>query len=167
MKSLGTACLLAVASLAFSFPVRAMETDQYYAWGKPIEDSTDYLDAWVRLQIQYVLDSKAGRKALECEEVVDMIQKRMQHSIYQPIEMWVINSKLVDKIPSGLEESLEFREHYLLAKAFPLYLGRFLQPSPTLQVNEIRFGSDKLAHFFSEGWWYEKHGMFLKKGPGN
>ena len=157
MKTQFGLCLTLSAGLLIGAPAHALETDQFYAWGKPIEDSTEHLNAWVRLEIQSALDSKAGSAAEDCEAAVDELQKRLQHSIYQPIELWIISSDLVDKIPKGLEANREYRSNYLLSETYKFDTARGLQPSPTLQVNEIRFGSDKLAHFFSEGWWYYKH----------
>ena len=75
---------MVIASLLVSVSAQALETDQFYAWGRPIENSTDYLNAWVRLQIQDALDSKTPR---DCDAAVELIQKRLQHSIYQPIEI--------------------------------------------------------------------------------
>lgn len=147
---------LVIAWLLISASAEALETDQFYAWGQPIEDSTEYLNAWVRVQIQSALDSRAGDASLDCEAAVKHVQKKLQHSIYQPIELWIISTDLVDRIPRGLEESRDYRKNYLLGKTIAFDFARWLQPSPTLQVNGIRIGSDKLAHFFSEGWWYYK-----------
>lgn len=149
--------MLLLAGLLSHAPLYALETDQFYAWGKPIEDSTLYLNAWVQVQIQSALDSRSDRPPKDCESVVKFLQKRLQHSIYQPIELWIISSELVDRIPRGEDANRDYRMHYLLSKTYAFDYARWLAPSPTLQVNEIRFGSDKLAHFFSEGWWYYKH----------
>ena len=157
-------CTIIFVCLSFSGFTHALETDQFYAWGKPIEDSTHYLNAWVRLQIQNALDSRVNGKARDCEAAVNMVQKRLQHSIYQPIELWINSTDLVDRVPHGVEEYRDYRQSYLLARTYPLDTARGLQPSPTLEVNGIRFGSDKLAHFFSEGWWYYK---WWKKNQGN
>ena len=143
--------LVVIASLLVSVSAQALETDQFYAWGRPIENSTDYLNAWVRLQIQDALDSKTPR---DCDAAVELIQKRLQHSIYQPIEIWINSTDLVDRIPRDALGYRDYRKSYLLSKTYPLDTARGLLPSPTLQVGEVRIGSDKLAHFFSEGWWY-------------
>jgi len=135
----------------------ALETDQFYAWGKPIEDSTAYLNAWVQIQVQTALDARPTGTLRNCESAVDEVQKHLQHTIYQPIELWIISSKLVDRIPHSEEADRDYRARYLLSKTFPFDYARLLQPSPTLEVNGIRLGSDKLAHFFSEGWWYYRH----------
>lgn len=142
------ACLLAIA------PAHALETDQFFAWGKPIEDSTNYLDAWVNYQVEYALESGSKGAAADCEEAADRIQKRLQHSIYQPIEIWVTSTGLVDRVPKTVEENRQYHDNYLLSKTYPLDWARIVQPSPTVQVNDIRLGTDKLSHFFSAGWWY-------------
>ena len=162
MKTRFGSSLVLLAGLLINTSAQALETDQFYAWGKPIEDSTKYLNAWVRLKIQFALDSRPADALQDCELAVKEVQKHLQHSIYQPIELWIISSDLVDRIPRGLENDLDYRSKYLLSKTFLFDYARWLQPSPTLQVNEIRFGSDKLAHFFSEGWWYYK---YWKKKP--
>jgi len=136
--------------------VQALETDQFYAWGKPIDDSTDILNAWVQIQVQDTLDSQAGDSLPSCEAAVQQVQKVLQHSIYQPIEMWIVSTSLVDRFPRSLEDVRNYRKHYVLSKTFPLDFARWLHPSPTVQIGEIRLGTDKLAHFFSEGWWYYK-----------
>ena len=149
--------LMLLAGLLLSAPAMALETDQFYAWGKPIEDSTAFLNAWVGLQIQTALDDRSANAAQDCESVVEDVQKRLQHSIYQPIELWILSSDLVDRIPRGEEADRDYRANYLLSKTFTFDYARWLQPSPTVEVNEIRLGSDKLAHFFSEGWWYYRY----------
>jgi len=143
-----------LAGLLSAASAPALETDQFYAWGKPIEDSTAYLNAWVQLTVQSALDASSPG---DCESAVDNVQKHLQHSIFQPIELWILSSDLVDRIPRGETADREYRATYLLSKTFPLDYVRMLQPSPTLEVDGIRLGSDKLAHFFSEGWWYYKH----------
>ena len=147
-------CLAALACVAASARAQALETDQFYAWGKPIEDSTHYLNAWVKWQVQTALDSERHTGALDCEGAVHHVHKVLKDLVYQPIEAWILSTPLVDRIPKGLEEEREYRKQWALSDTFPMDYARWLPPSPTLEVNGIRFGSDKLAHFFSEGWWY-------------
>ena len=156
MKTRPIPRFLVIAWLLVCASAQALETDQFYAWGRPIEDSTEYLNAWVRLTVQAALDSRAGDASLDCEAAVNHVQKSLQHSIYQPVELWIISNGLVDRIPRGLEENRDYRERYLLGKTVAFDFARWLQPSPTVQVNGIRIGTDKLSHFFSEGWWYYK-----------
>jgi len=148
--------LLACAMLNFSPTIHALETDQFYTWGKPIEDSTEYLNAWVQLRIQSVLDTRVADSPMDCEAVVKKVQASLQNSLYHPMDLWISSSKLVDRIPRGLEESREYRARYLMTKLYRLDTARLLEPSATVEVNNIRIGADKLAHFFSQGWWYYK-----------
>lgn len=157
MKTRFRRSLVLLAGLLTGMSAQALETDQFYAWGKPIEDSTQYLNAWAQITIQSALDSRPAGDLKDCESAIDEVQSHLQHSIYQPIEIWIIASELVDRIPRGWEANRDYKSKYLLSKTFTFDYARWLRPSPTLQVNEIRFGSDKLAHFFSEGWWYYKH----------
>lgn len=152
MRRVAQLALLTGLLSAASAP--ALETDQFYAWGKPIGDSAVFLNAWVQLTVQSALDASAPD---DCESAVNSVQKHLQQSIYQPIELWILSSDLVDRIPRGELADRDYRAHYLLSKTFPLDYVRMLQPSPTIEVNDIRLGSDKLAHFFSEGWWYYRH----------
>ena len=157
MKLTGAAwrrSLAFLACLAVSTPVLALESDQFYAWGKPIEDSTEYLNAWVKWQIQTALDSRKDGGSLDCEAAVQHVHKDLQDMVYQPIEVWITSTQLVDRIPRSPEQVRDYRKEWLLSKTFPMDYARWLPPSPTLEVNGIRFGGDKLAHFFSEGWWY-------------
>jgi hypothetical protein len=48
---------LAIVLLAMTSIACALETDQFYAWGQPIEESADYLNAWVKLELQSELDT--------------------------------------------------------------------------------------------------------------
>jgi hypothetical protein len=154
MKARSSCCLLIFAGLLAANPSRAMETDQYYAWGKPIADSTEYLNAWVKLNVQSALDESGEEATSSCDDMADVVQHRLQQSIYHTIEMWAITSPLVDRIPMTMEEDRDYRAHYLLAKTVFLDTARWLKPSPTIQVDEVRLGTDKLAHFMSAGWWY-------------
>lgn len=145
-----------LAGVLVSGSAQSLESDQFFAWGKPIEDSTEYLNAWVWLTVQSALDAKSSNELADCEAAVDEVQTHLQHTIYHPIELWVISSDLVDRVPRGEKANREYRSHYLLSDTYIFDYARWLPPSPTLQVNKIRFGTDKLAHYFAQGWWYYK-----------
>ena len=110
--------LVMLVGLLINTPSQALETDQFYAWGLPIEDSTQYLNAWVQLQIQTALESRPPGALQDCESAVTEVQTRLQHSIYQPIELWIISSNLVDRVPRGPEADRIYRSKYLLSKTF-------------------------------------------------
>ncbi len=147
-----TLVLLAVAG-----PVHALETDQYFAWTRPLRDSTDAVNAKFNLEIARALQDlarKRGGAPSSCGEAAARIHHRLTFIIFQPIELWVLQSPLIDRAPArGAEDVLYpqknlYRRHGLLD--FPV-----LMPiSPTIDVDGVRIGTDKLSHFVSSGWRY-------------
>lgn len=137
----------------------ALETDQFYAWTRPLQDSTDVLNAKVNLEIARVLERVNGSDAgheIECPEVASRISSRFRFFVFHEFEMWVGNTQLVDRIPATAEEERDYRRSYLFR-----HLGRFdfanwVPPTPTVEIDGVRVGTDKLSHFFSEGLLYYK-----------
>jgi len=153
-----------VLCAVMSTTVTALESDQYYTWGRELSDSTDVLNAKVRLEIDRVLDvvnSKKSGQGVSCERVVERIVPRFRKFIFTDIELWAVNSSLVARIPATAEEELEFRKVFLYRNTHALDVGTKVPPSPTIEMHGVRMGTDKLAHFFSEGWmyykWYRKY----------
>lgn len=143
---------------------RALESDQYYAWGRELADATDVLNAKVVLEIDLALEEiNAGRSAgrLSCHQVIKRIIPRFRTLIFADLELWATNSALVPRIPGTPEEELEYRKRYIYRNSGPLDLGTKVPPSPTIELAGVRLGTDKLTHFFSEGWmyynWYRKY----------
>jgi hypothetical protein len=148
-----------VLCLASPGPTRALESDQYYARGRDLADTTDVLNAKVRLEIELVLEEINATRSwrrMDCHRVVKAIVPRFKEFIFQDIELWATNSSLVPRIPATPEEELEFRRKYIYRETHALDVGTKVPPSPTIEVNGVRMGTDKLSHFFSEGWWYYK-----------
>jgi hypothetical protein len=150
--SLGAAFALLAASSA-----SALETDQYYAWRRPLADSGDALNAKINFEIAAALDeinaNENGRGA-SCRVVVDAIHDRFALFIFQKIELWAQRTALLSRIPATQAEEFDYRENWIYG-GLPWYdLGLTVPPSPTLEVSGIRFGTDKISHFFSEGHYY-------------
>lgn len=145
--------LLTVVLASGSF-VSALETDQYYAWGRPLADSTEVLNAKVNLEIGIALErinrSRTSRH-MSCETVVTKLTSHFRMLIFHPIELWASNSSLVARIPSAPDEELAYPRASLYGIHGPLDVGTWLPPAPTIQLNGVRVGTDKLAHFFSGG----------------
>ncbi len=146
-----------IALCALSLPAVALETDQYYAWGRELADTTDVINAKINLEISEVLERINARDSWEktsCPQVVKQILPRFNWFIFQDIELWAVSSPLVDRVPADREDELEFRRSYLYHRTGPLDPGTKIPPSPTIEMNGVRLGTDKLAHFFSQGSWY-------------
>lgn len=147
------------AACALSLPAVALETDQYYAWGRELADSTDVINAKINLEISDVLERINARdswKKTSCQQVVKQILPRFKWFIFQDIELWTGSSPLIARIPGDREEELEFQRSYLYHRTGPMDPGTKIPPSPTIEMNGVRLGTDKVAHFFSQGWWYHR-----------
>jgi hypothetical protein len=143
--------------------VWSIETDQYYAWGRDLEDSTEMINAKVTAELNaglVELNASRSWEPKDCEWVTKKLVARFRMFIYHELELWVNNTSLVDRVPATAEEELQYREEYIYHADHPLNPGTWIPPSPTIEVDGVRFGTDKFTHFFSQGWmlyrWYRK-----------
>jgi hypothetical protein len=104
------------------------------------------------------VNAKPGWEERTCHEVAAWIQRHFRLLIFHDLELWANNTSLVARVPATAEEELRYRRENLYGNTGPLDLGTSMPPSPTIEVAGVRFGTDKLTHFFSEGWiayqWY-------------
>jgi len=151
--------MLAGALVAALGPGRAaaLETDQYYTWGLPLADGRATLNAKVNLEIARALaaaETAQPGAPPTCQAIARELRGRLHFEILQPIEVWVAHSPLVPRIPETPEEELVFRRENLNGNHGPFDVGRWIPDSPTVAVGGVRFGTDKISHFFSSGWRY-------------
>ncbi len=130
----------------------ALETDQFYAWGLPLEDSIAAVNAKFNLELERALaDFPPGDPPAECSEVAAAYRKRLRSLLQHPIMLWAWNSSLVHRIPANTEEQRIYRQTNLFSN-HPLFEpAAFLPYAPTISVGGVRFGADKLSHFASSG----------------
>ena len=159
---------LVVATLVFfTVSTFALETDQFFAWGQPLEDETDMVNAKVNLEISRVLDEINGRRGwrdLSCHRLVRKIKGRFRMFIFTDLELWAVNTALLDRIPSTADGEARFVRGSVYRDLTFIDLASWLPHSPTIRINDVRLGTDKFAHFFSEGWWYYR---FYRKARRN
>lgn len=159
------AAAIALALLAGA-PTSALETDPYWSWGRPLEDVTDRLNAWFEVRLEGILEDvnrhAKGRYAT-CETVRKRTVTHLRTMLIHDLEVWVSNTDWIDRAPRGIEEERRYREEYLFASPNPFDTTGWLPPSPTVRVNGVRIGSDKLSHFVSEGWRYYRWSRPLRK----
>jgi hypothetical protein len=144
----------------------ALETDQYYAWGLPLADSTDVVNARFNLELERAIASfPADRQPESCRKVAVAYRKRMRFLLLHEIQIWAWNSEWVDRIPNGADEQQEYRRTNLYSNHPMIDTGTWMPYTPTLEVAGVRFGTDKLAHLVSSGWtYYKEYYRGLKKG---
>lgn len=156
-QGLRRALALALAAVAVAAPVRALETDQYYAWLRPLEDSSEAFNAKSNFEIAEALRAinarDAGRGA-SCRDVLEAIHERFTLFIFQKIELWAQRTATLSRIPTDETEELQYRKNWIYGQIAWYDLGRTVPPSPTIEIAGVRLGTDKISHFFSGGHYY-------------
>lgn len=133
----------------------ALETDQYYAWGRPLADSTDAVNAKFNLELERAISSfpDHGQPAM-CSEVSAAFRSQMRFLLLHEIQVWAWNSKFVARIPDGGAEQRAYRRTNLYSNHPTIDTGTWMPFTPTIEVAGVRMGTDKLAHLVSSGWTY-------------
>ena len=144
----------------------ALETDQYYAWGLPLADSTDAVNARFNLELERAIATfPADRPPQSCRKIAVAYRKRMRFLLLHEIQVWAWNSEWVDRIPNGGDEQREYRRSNLYSNHPLIDTGTWMPFTPTLEVAGVRMGTDKLAHLVSSGWtYYKEYYRGLQKG---
>ena len=153
----GLRCLDVAAAILLLAPgpARALETDQFYAWGRQLPDATAALNARINADIEDVLDElQGGASPPRCAEVRRRIAARFRFLIFGPVEVWASHSSLVPRIPATAEEELAYRRASLYRRMSAFDPAGWLPITPTISLNGVRVGTDKLTHFFNEGHYY-------------
>ena len=151
------AIVAALCALALALPARALETDQYYAWLRPLADSSDALNAKINFELDAALteiNAANGGRDASCRDALEVIHDRYTLFIFQKIELWAQRTAVLSRIPATQEEELEYRRNWIYAGVAWYDLGRTVPPSPTIEIGGVRLGTDKISHFFSEGHYY-------------
>jgi hypothetical protein len=158
--------MLLVLLLATAIPARALETDQYWGFEEPLRDATAAINAKVNFEIQAALaetnaDGRGSRR--RCDDVVDSIARRFRFPFFQRIETWSLASRLVDRVPANREDEERYRNSSLYSRTAKWDVVRWMPLSPTIESQGVRFGTDKLSHFFSQGAYYHRHHRRLSR----
>lgn len=132
-----------------------LETDQYWAWGRPLADSTAAVNAKFNLELERTLASfPEDKPPTSCRKVAAAYRARMRFVLLHDIQVWAWNTRFVDRVPDGGEEYAEYRRTNLYSNHSWIDTGTWMPFTPTIEVAGVRFGTDKLAHFVSSGWTY-------------
>lgn len=123
----------------------AYETDQFTNRLTPIGDAMPMLDERVNQSIADAIADWSGPR--NEHEVVDAIYNDIggRHWV-DKIERWVMNSENIDRLQPSRYDSI-YRGHPIWATRVAALFGI----GPTIKVNGVLIGSDKLGHFLSQG----------------
>jgi hypothetical protein len=150
---LATLVVAIVAAVVPSSPSTALETDQYYGWGRPLTDSTAVLNAKLNLELQRSIDS-FDRPPDACMDIAVRFRKRMRFVLFHRLQIWAMNSPLVARIPVDGDEYAGYEWGSMYGRHGSFDPGMWMPLTPTIEVGGVRFGTDKLSHFISSGWTY-------------
>jgi len=144
----------------------ALETDQFYAWNRPLKDATDAINAEVNSSIEEVLRRvNARRRPCSCDDIAGAIDSELGYFIIARLEIWAMKSSLVERAPASANDEPAYKREWLYGESSPLDAINWMPPSPTIEVAGVRIGVDKLGHFFSGGEWaYQRYRRSVKDG---
>jgi len=125
--------------------VGAYETDQFSNRQQPISDSTYILNHQVTLAISSTIVGWQGRP--DKMKVVDGIYHKIggKHWV-DKLERFAMDSSDVERLDTPPYDSI-YSGHPLYATRVAALFG----VGPTLKINNVLVGSDKLGHFLSQG----------------
>jgi hypothetical protein len=157
---------VAVLAVLLAGGSSALETDQYWAWGMPLADSTDAVNARFNLELERAIaEFPDDSPPHSCTQIAVAYRKRMRFLLLHEIQIWAWNSELVARIPNGGDEQREYRLTNLYSQHPLIDTGTWMPFTPTIQVAGVRFGTDKLAHLVSSGWtYYSEYRKGVSKG---
>ena len=149
-------------------PSRALETDQFYAWTRPLEDATEAINQRINAEVAETLarvNARHDAASSPCRTAQKAIRNHFDYAIIARPELWATKTSDVDRVPATADEEWRFRSAYLYGETSPLDPVLWMPPSPTIEIAGVRVGVDKLGHFFSDGAWLEtSYRRALKKG---
>lgn len=159
----------AAAALLLAVPTAfGLETDQHYAWGYELADATEVVNAKFNLELELAvrrINARPDPGSASCQDVARQLRRQLHFVIFQDLEVWALNSELLPRLPATAEEEARYRSSNLYHIHPRLDFASWLPTVPTIEVNGIRFGTDKLAHVVSSGWrWHDNYLRALKRG---
>jgi hypothetical protein len=149
------ALVVALLAVLATAAAKALETDQFAAWRRPLADAAPIINAKIDLEISRALEELNRRPgATTCDDVAEAVRRRLHFEIFQPIELWAIQSPLLEHWPPRGDAEAHFLAESIYRRSRPWDIAMWMPLSPTIEVDGIRFGTDKLAHLVSSGWRY-------------
>jgi hypothetical protein len=156
--------LAVLACLGPQQPLDALEADPYYAWARPLADATDAVNAKFNLELERAILSFEHAPP-ECEDIAVRFRKRMRFILFHKIQIWAMNTSLVQRVPEDGNEYFDYRRSSMYRFHGPLDTGMWMPLTPIIEVNGVRISTDKLSHLVSSGWtYYSTRQKALRRG---
>lgn len=126
-------------------PVTAYETDQFSNRLRPVADSREILNIKVNQTIREVADNWQGPRD-DWKFVNQVYHSIGGHHWVDKLERWAMNAPEVEKLDTPRRRSI-YSGHPIWATRVAALFG----VGPTMQINGVLIGSDKIGHFLSQG----------------
>jgi len=134
--------LLLISSIAvLSSSTYAYETDQYETVGIDLKDATGALNTLIQAEIEEVVDLWQGKERDDAELAFDISSRFSRRQL----EVWGVDSPHLESYSSG--------HNSIYNNVSPFYaLMQYSKGlAPTVSVDDVHIGLDKLTHFFGVG----------------
>ncbi|MBF0362364.1 MAG: hypothetical protein HQK49_15210 [Oligoflexia bacterium] len=158
---------LFILMLFFILPIGdlcAEETDNFLSWGEKISDSSEIINKHFNQIIKHRLD-KINRSIMNrsCWRVAMRIAIDTNGWIETNTSKWINKNSEIDRIPRYPTSQHEYLNKSIYREENK---SKFLLNScPTININGIYFGSDKISHFFGMGIvYFMSYSRGLRKG---
>ncbi|MFC1884141.1 hypothetical protein ACFL2O_05165 [Thermodesulfobacteriota bacterium] len=158
----------------------AGETDNYYAWGKVINDSAELFNKYLKKKINAILLEVINPNELlhgqsHCQQVVLAVMENLGTSVTivrhpalnTELEIWAESNKEIDRAPSFGTTADSYISKSLFAPGLGALEKKFVSIDPTINIGGIYFGTDKLSHFLGSGYLYYKTYLGVIKNSGS
>jgi hypothetical protein len=131
--------------LAVPLACGAYETDQFSNRLQPIADATPLLNARVNETIEEAIADWRGPRN-ETRVVNRVFHAIGGHHWVDKLERWAMQSPDIERLSTPRHESI-YAGHPVWATRVAAIFG----VGPTIKINDVLVGSDKLGHFLSQG----------------
>jgi len=160
--------LATLALLLWSLSGRTAEVDSFTA-RHPLEDAAPMLDQVVNVWLEEALIeanrkpllpslSGGGRLACDSARLIDAVKSRFAGYLIGQLETFANESTAIDKVRVPFADSI-YRDFDFTESPAVALTGRL---AVLLRVGGVYIGSDKLGHFFTEG--YSYYELYLRSG---
>ncbi len=159
---------LLVASALLSLSAAGAESDPYWAWRQPPDDATEGLDRAINRELVRGLADVNARRPATCREAARLLTAPLHitsdHFFRSAVRRWPVDRSPRRPIertpwsdwPEGKElaarprgSEFDRRSIYRSTPLFPF--GHLVPLDPTLSVDGVLLGPDKIGHFFTNG----------------
>jgi hypothetical protein len=153
---------ITVLFLLIALNLHGSETDNYISWDKYIQDSTQeinrHYNELIRKTLRKINKRRFFRKS-SCPKVTIAIGQALGRIDQKYTDHWIKKNKKIDQFPKQGFDNWDYLEDSIYKKAKKLGVNL----SPTINIDGIYTGSDKISHFFGVGWlYYARYQLALK-----